>query len=99
MRHINKAFNNYTASDDVSFDVERGELAALYKGVPQNDLGIRTDILENIDKNMELVSDIKVIPSTLNTQALDVEYSTYCNGNREWEVITIAPEHILGRLK
>lgn len=29
---------------------ERGELAALYKGIPQNDIGIRTDILENIPK-------------------------------------------------
>ncbi len=30
---------------------ERGEIAAMYKGVPQNDIGIRTDIVENIDKN------------------------------------------------
>lgn len=30
---------------------ERGEIAAMYKGVPQNDVGIRTDIIENIDKN------------------------------------------------
>ena len=29
---------------------ERCEIAALYKGVPQNDIGIRTDILENIPK-------------------------------------------------
>lgn len=29
---------------------ERGEIAALYKGIPQNDIGIRTDILENIPK-------------------------------------------------
>ena len=29
---------------------ERGELAALYKGIPQNDIGVRTDILENIPK-------------------------------------------------
>lgn len=30
---------------------ERGELSAMYKGVPQNDMGIRTDIIENVDKN------------------------------------------------
>lgn len=30
---------------------ERGEIAAMYKGVPQNDVGIRTDIIENINKN------------------------------------------------
>lgn len=29
---------------------ERGEIAAMYKGVPQNDVGIRTDIIENINK-------------------------------------------------
>lgn len=29
---------------------ERGEIAALYKGIPQNDIGIRTDVLENVPK-------------------------------------------------
>ncbi len=30
---------------------ERGELAAMYKGIPQNDIGLRTDVLENISKS------------------------------------------------
>ena len=30
---------------------ERGEIAAMYKGVPQNDVGIRTDVIENISKS------------------------------------------------
>lgn len=30
---------------------ERGEIAAMYKGIPQNDVGLRTDIIENVDKN------------------------------------------------
>lgn len=30
---------------------ERGEIAAMYKGVPQNDIGIRTDVIENISKS------------------------------------------------
>ena len=30
---------------------ERGEIAAMYKGVPKNDVGIRTDIIENVTKN------------------------------------------------
>lgn len=30
---------------------ERGEIAAMYKGSPQNDVGIRTDIIENVSKN------------------------------------------------
>lgn len=29
---------------------ERGEIAAMYKGVPQNDIGLRTDVLDNIPK-------------------------------------------------
>ena len=31
---------------------ERGEIAAMYKGIPQNDLGTRTDILDNIPKTI-----------------------------------------------
>ena len=29
---------------------ERGEIAAAYRGIPQNDVGIRTDVIGNIDK-------------------------------------------------
>lgn len=29
---------------------ERGEIAAMYKGIPQNDVGIRTDVIENVGK-------------------------------------------------
>lgn len=29
---------------------ERGEIAAMHKGIPQNDIGIRTDIVENVNK-------------------------------------------------
>ena len=29
---------------------ERGEIAAMYQGVPQNDIGLRTDVIENISK-------------------------------------------------
>ena len=31
---------------------ERGEIAALYKGIPQNDIGFRTDVLDNIPKSI-----------------------------------------------
>lgn len=35
---------------DVGIVDERSEIASMYKGIPQNDLGIRTDILENVSK-------------------------------------------------
>ncbi len=30
---------------------ERGEIAAMYRGVPQNDIGIRTDVIDNVSKS------------------------------------------------
>lgn len=31
---------------------ERGEIAALYKGIPQNNIGIKTDVIENVSKSI-----------------------------------------------
>ena len=31
---------------------ERSEICALYKGVPQNDMGVKTDIIENVPKSI-----------------------------------------------
>ena len=31
---------------------ERGEIAAMYHGIPQNDIGIRTDVIENVNKSI-----------------------------------------------
>lgn len=36
----------------VSLVDERGEIAAIYKGVPKNDIGIRTDVMDNVDKSI-----------------------------------------------
>ena len=31
---------------------ERGEIAALYKGIPQNEIGVKTDVIENVHKSI-----------------------------------------------
>ena len=43
----------------VSVIDERGELAAMYKGVPQNDLGIRTDVIDNVPKTIGIKMAIR----------------------------------------
>lgn len=45
---------------------ERGEIAAMYKGVPQNDVGIRTDIIENIPK----AKGLKILIRTMAPQVV-----------------------------
>ena len=38
---------------------ERGEIAAMYRGVPQNDIGIRTDVLDNVTKSVGMTMLIR----------------------------------------
>lgn len=40
---------------------ERGEIAAMYRGIPQNDIGIRTDIIDNVSK----AKGIKILIRTM----------------------------------
>ena len=43
----------------VSVIDERSEIAAMYKGVPQNDVGIRTDVLDNVPKTIGIKMAIR----------------------------------------
>ena len=52
IRNISIGINDYNFKGlNVGVVDERGEIAALYKGIPQNDVGIKTDVLENISKS------------------------------------------------
>lgn len=53
---------------------ERGELAAMYKGIPQNDIGLRTDVLDNIPKAMGM----KLLIRSMGPQVISAdEIGTY----------------------
>lgn len=49
MRSLSNGFEEFKGKTIGLVD-ERGEIAAIYKGIPQNDVGIRTDIIDNIPK-------------------------------------------------
>lgn len=66
---------------------ERGELAAMYKGVPQNDIGIRTDVLDNIPKALGMKMLIRsMAPKVISADEIgsedDIEAINYaiCSG-------------------
>lgn len=40
---------------------ERNEIAAMYKGIPQNDIGIRTDVLDNIPKPVGIKMAVRTL--------------------------------------
>lgn len=51
IRNISNGINNINFNGKTCGVVdERGEIAGMYKGIPQNDIGIRTDVIENISK-------------------------------------------------
>lgn len=45
---------------------ERGEIAALYKGIPQNDIGIKTDVMDNVSKS----DGIKMLIRSMSPQVI-----------------------------
>ena len=66
---------------------ERGEIAAMYKGIPQNDIGIRTDVLDNIPKAIGMRMLIRsMAPKVISADEIgsedDIEAINYaiCSG-------------------
>ena len=66
---------------------ERGEIAAMYKGIPQNDVGIRTDVIDNITKSLGMKIAIRtmapqvIVADEIGTEQ-DIEAINYgiCSG-------------------
>ena len=61
---------------------ERGEIAAMYKGIPQNDVGIKTDILDSIPKSVGMKMLIRsMAPNVITADEIgtyeDVEAINY----------------------
>jgi len=75
-----------TISDELRLSVsvidERGEIASVYKGTPQNNVGIRTDILSNVQKDIGMKMVIRsmapqVIVADEIGNRMDVEAINY----------------------
>lgn len=71
----------------VSLIDERGEVAAMYKGIPQNDVGLRTDVMDNITKSLGMRIAVRsmapqvIVADEIGTKE-DVEAINYgiCSG-------------------
>ena len=59
---------------------ERGEISAMYRGVPQNDVGIRTDIIDNVSK----AKGIKIL---IRTMAPEIIACDEIGGNEDIQAI------------
>ncbi len=71
----------------ISLIDERGEIAAMYKGVPQNDVGLRTDVIDNVTKCLGMKIAVRTMaPQIIATDEIgtkdDVEAINYgiCSG-------------------
>ena len=67
IRNISNGMEDYRFKGiNVGVVDERGEIAAMYKGIPQNDLGDRTDILDNVSKDIGM----KMLVRSMNPRVI-----------------------------
>lgn len=90
IRKISNGFNidEHTKFNGLNVSVidERGEIGACYKGIPKNDLGIRTDILNDIPKSIGMNMAIRsmapkvIAADEIGSQedAKAIKYATCC---------------------
>jgi stage III sporulation protein AA len=63
---------------DVGIIDERSEIASLYKGIPQNEVGIRTDIIENISKSEGMKILVRSMsPKVIIADEIGIEEDVY----------------------
>ncbi len=71
---------------------ERGEIAASYMGVPQNDVGFNTDVLNNFSKNEGIQQALRVLsPEFIVCDEVgeDTEALMKCAGNGVKTIVTV----------
>lgn len=88
VRQVSSGIKDYKFKGlNVGLVDERGEIASLYKGIPQNDVGLKTDVIENVSKNIGM----KMLIRSMSPQVIvadeignydDVEIINYaiCSG-------------------
>ena len=75
----------------VSLIDERGEIASMYKGIPQNDIGLRTDVMDNVTKSLGMKIAVRtmapqvIVADEIGTEG-DLEAINYgiCSGIKEY---------------
>ncbi len=71
LRDITRNLSNHARGEKIVLIDERGELAAVYHGIPQNDIGIRTDVLTGVPKAEGMLLAIRSLsPTVLITDEL-----------------------------
>lgn len=59
---------------------ERSEISAMHKGIPQNDLGIRCDVLNNIKKSIGIEMLVRsMAPKVIIADEIGNEDDVRCN--------------------
>lgn len=83
IRNISNGLPNYLNGKTVGLVDERGEIAAMYKGIPQNNIGDRTDVIDNMPKP----EAIKIL---VRSMAPDVIACDEIGGKKDIEAIDYA---------
>lgn len=69
-RNLSNGFESFSGTD-IGVADERGELGAVYRGIPGNDLGIRTDISDNCPKAEGMIMLLRTMsPKVLITDEI-----------------------------